>query len=105
MNTAGRHVTDQLVKLLFQRGYAFNSSADFELVREIKEALCFVSADLRMDQKLADQTTCHEKEFRLPDRSKIKIGKERFMAPEILFSPWLLGKDEPGCAEIVFNAI
>jgi len=27
------------------------------------------------------------------------------MAPEILFSPWLLGKDAPGCAEIVFNAI
>lgn len=37
LNIAGRHVTDNLVKLLFQRGYAFNSSADFELVREIKE--------------------------------------------------------------------
>ena len=49
LNLAGRHVTEHLVKLLFQRGYAFNSSADFELVREIKEATCFVSADLKMD--------------------------------------------------------
>ncbi|CAD8149657.1 unnamed protein product [Paramecium octaurelia] len=105
MNIAGRHVTDQLVKLLFQRGYAFNSSADFELVREIKEALCFVSSDIRMDTKLAQETTCHESTFRLPDGGKVKIGQERYMAPEILFSPWLLGKDAPGCADIVFNAI
>jgi len=27
------------------------------------------------------------------------------MGPEILFSPWLAGREEPGCAEIVFNAI
>lgn len=55
LNMAGRHVTDHLVKLLFMRyltnliiirGYAFNSSADFELVREIKEDLCFTSGDL-----------------------------------------------------------
>ena len=37
LNMAGRHVTDYLTKLLQQRGYAFNSSADFEIVREIKE--------------------------------------------------------------------
>jgi len=51
-----------------------NSSADFELVREIKEALCFVSSDIKMDQRLAKETTCHEKEYRLPDKTKIKIG-------------------------------
>lgn len=27
------------------------------------------------------------------------------MAPEALFNPWLMGKEEPGCAEMVFNAI
>lgn len=37
LNVAGRHVTDYLIKLLLFRGYAFNSSADFETVREIKE--------------------------------------------------------------------
>jgi actin-related protein 2 len=39
---AGRTITERLTKLLFLRGYAFNSSADFETVREIKEKLCFV---------------------------------------------------------------
>ena len=58
-----------------------------------------------MDLKLDEETTCQEKEFKLPDNTKIKIGKERFMGPEILFSPHLLGKEEAGCAEMVFNSI
>ena len=33
LEIAGRHVTNHLLKLLHQRGYAFNSSSDFELVR------------------------------------------------------------------------
>lgn len=102
---AGRHVTDNLVKLLFMRGYAFNSSADFETVREIKEHLCFISADLDMDRKLARETTCHEKEYRLPDGTKIKIGKERFEAPEILFNPMFVGKEDLGCSDMVFESI
>ena len=36
INLAGRHITHHLVKLLLLRGYAFNSTADFETVREIK---------------------------------------------------------------------
>jgi len=49
LNLAGRDVTKYLVRLLMQGGYAFNSSADFELVREIKEQLCFVSFDPKKD--------------------------------------------------------
>jgi actin-related protein 2 len=41
LNVAGRHVTQYLTKLLQLRGYSFNSSADFETVREIKEAMCY----------------------------------------------------------------
>lgn len=37
LNLAGRDITKYLVRLLLESGYAFNSSADFELVREIKE--------------------------------------------------------------------
>ena len=49
LNLAGRDVTKYLVRLLLQSGYAFNSSADFELVREIKEQLCYVSYDPKKD--------------------------------------------------------
>jgi actin-related protein 2 len=47
INLAGRHVTEYLGKLLMMRGYALNSSADFEVVREIKEKYCFVSANIK----------------------------------------------------------
>ena len=33
LDIAGRHITNNLIKLLHMRGYAFNSSSDFELVR------------------------------------------------------------------------
>lgn len=58
MNVAGRHITQRLIRLLQLRGYNFNSSADFELVREIKEKLCFVSGDFATDRRLAEETTC-----------------------------------------------
>eukprot|EP01017_Pseudomicrothorax_dubius_P029072 TRINITY_DN3502_c0_g1_i1.p1 TRINITY_DN3502_c0_g1~~TRINITY_DN3502_c0_g1_i1.p1 ORF type:complete len:390 (+),score=120.72 TRINITY_DN3502_c0_g1_i1:138-1307(+) len=105
INIAGRHVTHQLIKLLFFRGYAFNSSADFETVREIKERFCFVSSDLALDRRIARETTAYEEEYMLPDQSLIKIGRERFDAPEILFTPALAGKEMKGCGELVFDSI
>ena len=52
------------------RGYAFNSTADFEVVREIKEQCCFISYDRHKDRKLAEETTLLDKEFKLPDGNK-----------------------------------
>lgn len=87
------------------RGYAFNSTADFEKVREIKEKLCFVSGDLNLDRKLANETTVLETDYKLPDNTKIKIGRERFEGPELLFNPIFGGFDYLGVHEIVFNSI
>ena len=67
LNVAGSHVTNHLIKLLMLRGYAFNSSADFELVREIKEKMCYVSINLEKERKLAQETTVLDKEYKLPD--------------------------------------
>lgn len=42
LDVAGRHVTRYLIKLLLLRGYAFNRTADFETVRQIKEKFSYV---------------------------------------------------------------
>jgi len=46
-----------LFQLLLLRGYAFNHSADFETVRQMKEKLCYVGYDIDQEQKLALETT------------------------------------------------
>lgn len=105
LNLAGRHVTNYLVKLLMQRGYAFNSSADFETVREIKEAMCYVSYNPDKDKKLANETTLLDKEYTLPDKTMIRIGRERFMAAECMFNPELAGISDKGFAHKINDVL
>ncbi|MFN9905797.1 MAG: actin, cytoplasmic 2, partial [bacterium] len=105
LNVAGRHITEYLIKLMLVRGYAFNSSADFETVREIKEQLCYVSYDLKKDRKLAQETTVVDKEYKLPDGTLISVGRERFEAPECLFNPMLIDVESGGIADLIYESI
>lgn len=105
LDVAGRDVTRQMISLLARRGYALNRTADFETVRQIKEKLCYVSYDLELDHKLADETTTLVENFVLPDGRVIKVGSERFEAPECLFQPHLVDCEQPGMAEYLFNTI
>lgn len=57
LDVAGRDITRYLIKLLLLRGYAFNKTADFETVRQLKEKLCYIGYDLEMEHKLATETT------------------------------------------------
>lgn len=105
LDIAGRDITRYLIKLLLLRGYAFNHTADFDTVREIKEKLCFVAYDIKQEEMLANDTTFNVESYTLPDGRVIKLGAERFSAPEAMFQPHLLGRDENGVAELLFNTI
>ena len=105
LDVAGRHVTAYLTKLLTLRGYAFNRSADFASIAELKEKLCYVAADPVRERRLALETTVLVESYKLPDGRVIKVGRERFEAPEALFTPALLDKETPGLSELVFDVI
>jgi len=105
LNVAGRSITRYLIKLLLLRGYAFNRTADFETVRQIKEKFCYVGYDLDLEKQLALETTVLMEKYTLPDGRIIKIGAERFEAPEALFSPALVDIESPGVSELVFDCI
>ncbi|GAU23203.1 hypothetical protein TSUD_172310 [Trifolium subterraneum] len=105
MNVAGRHITSYLVDLLSRRGYAVNRTADFETVREIKEKLCYISYDYKREYQLGLETTILVKNYTLPDGRVIKVGTERFQAPEALFTPELIDVEGDGMADMVFRCI
>ncbi|KAH3675577.1 hypothetical protein WICMUC_002666 [Wickerhamomyces mucosus] len=105
LDVAGRDVTRHLIDLLSRRGYAFNRTADFETVRQIKEKLCYVSYDLDLDSKLSRDTTTLVENYELPDGRIIKVGSERFEAPECLFQPNLVDVEQVGVGELLYNTI
>ena len=105
LDIAGRHITDYLIRLLQIKGYAFNSTADFEIVRELKEKYCFVSCDIASDRKLDAETTYYNSYKKLPDGRTIRISNEKFEAPEILFTPHLIQNESDGVHEMLYNSI
>jgi len=105
LEVAGRDVTKYLIKLLQARGYYFNRTADFETVRQIKEKLCYCGHDLELERRLALETTVLIEPYELPDGRVIKVGPERFEAPEALFDTSRVERDQPGMSELIFQTI
>lgn len=71
----------------------------------MKEKLCYIGYDIEMEQRLALETTVLVESYTLPDGRVIKVGGERFEAPEALFQPHLINVEGQGIAELVFNTI
>ncbi|THV70188.1 actin-like protein [Aureobasidium pullulans] len=109
IDVAGRDVTEHLQTLLRKSGYIFHTSAEKEVVRMIKEKTSYLALDPKKEEK--DWTTGSARqdgktvEYTLPDGQKLKIGPERFRAPEILFDPEIIGLEYPGIHQIVVDAI
>ncbi|CEO59980.1 Actin-like protein [Penicillium cataractarum] len=109
IDVAGRDVTEQMQLLLRKAGHVLHTSAEKEVVRMIKEKVCYVSLDPKREEKewmnSYHKSDAKAIDYTLPDGHKIKIGQERYRAPEILFDPELIGLEYPGVHQIVQDAI
>eukprot|EP00727_Mastigamoeba_balamuthi_P011467 m51a1_g6943 putative actin (466) ;mRNA; r:245990-247460 len=125
LDVAGRDLTELLQRTLTERGFSFTTTAEREIVRDIKEKLCYVSADFEKELSEYEQRPSMTQDYTLPDGQTISVGNERIVssplsversrearAPsplqrcsEALFRPSLLGVEAPGIHEMLYNSI
>lgn len=105
IDLAGRDITDHLSKLLSARGHTFTTSAEREIVRDIKEKHCYIALDPKEEALKFAASDEHEATYELPDGQELTVGEEMFQAPEALFDPSRLGKEDEGIAKTTYDTI
>jgi len=100
VDVAGRDVTRFLRLLLRKEGADFHRSSEFEIVRTIKESVCYLSTNAPRDEVDTEKV-----QYKLPDGSNLDIGQSRFRAPEALFRPELIGEECEGIHECLVYSI
>ena len=108
IDLAGRDVTKRLVKLLGAETDVakFNTSSSQEIVRGMKEQLCYVALDpVAEREKFGSSPESTSASFELPDGKVVHMQESQWQAPECLFDPRLVGKEGLGMTDMVMATI
>ena len=94
------------MKLLRKSGYIFHTSAEFEIVKSVKEKCCIIQPKPQTNISESQQYDSKANVvYLLPDGSELKLGDEQSAAGEILFSPEIAGFEFNGVHEILMKSI
>ena len=97
---AGKDINDLLINLLMKNGQVIESKMQKQSIINAKELYCYFAQNFEQEEKDFDINEEEIKEWELPDKRKIKIGKERFQSTEVLFNPKKYGYNHPNFQEL-----
>ena len=75
--------------MFHEKGVSFTSSAEREILREIKEQHCYVTQDYCADMQRAETSAAMEEFYTLPDGNSVSLTTERFR-----WVMWFQGRSE-----------
>ncbi|XP_040275776.1 actin-like protein 7A [Bufo bufo] len=99
---AGADITKCLMENLNGTGHKFNVEHR-DIIEDVKNKFCYISFDFNNELRLPQKK--YLTEYKLPDGQRIIIGKERFICPEVLFRPSLMGSPQPGVQDLTMTSI
>jgi len=105
MNLAGRHLTEFLVKLMSELGHDLSTSAEKEIVKEMKEKHGYIALDYAEELSKYDQGSIQDAKYQMPDGSELTIKNQRFRCCEAIFDPSLIGKEYGGVHKLCYGSI
>ena len=104
LEVAGRDITTYATKLLAEDGILLSStSSERDIVNNIKETIFYVALDYQAELRRPRADV--RASYTMPDGNVEHATQARFMAPEILFTPSLIGKDTSGVAKMVVDCL
>jgi actin-related protein len=108
ISVTGGHITKYLSTLLEQEsGVACSTSAEREILRDIKEKICYVAKNFETEMEISVSSSVLQKSYEMPSGEIISIGNPRFRCVEALFQPSFLGFDNDALSpqHAIFEAI
>ena len=98
LDIAGRDLTEYMVNLLSETGNRFYTTAEKEIVKDIKEKSIYIP--LNFEEERVESFS-----YELPDGNYIIVRDQRIRCPEVLFKPSMLGKEGLGIHDLCDLAI